>query len=143
MALNRVILFGRLTRDPEMRTTSSGIEVTRFTVACDRQFMNKQTNERECDFIEVEAWRNTAVFVAKWFKKGSAITVEGSLRNNNYTDNNGVKHYGYVVSADNVGFAGSKKDSEQSAPEQPVSPEIEQFAAEVSGEIEPGQEVPF
>ena len=142
MALNRVILFGRLTRDPEMRTTSSGIEVTRFTVACDRQFMNKQTNERECDFIEVEAWRNTAVFVAKWFKKGSAITVEGSLRNNNYTDNNGVKHYGYVVSADNVGFAGSKKDSEQSAPEQPVSPEIEQFAAEVSGEIENGT-VPF
>ena len=142
MALNRVILFGRLTRDPEMRTTSSGIEVTRFTVACDRQFMNKQTNERECDFIEVEAWRNTAVFVAKWFKKGSAITVEGSLRNNNYTDNNGVKHYGYVVSADNVGFAGGKKDSEQSAPEQPVSPEIEQFAAEVSGEIENGT-VPF
>ena len=142
MALNRVILFGRLTRDPEMRTTSSGIEVTRFTVACDRQFMNKQTNERECDFIEVEAWRNTAVFVAKWFKKGSAITVEGSLRNNNYTDNNGVKHYGYVVSADNVGFAGSKKDSEQSAPEQPVSPEIEQFAKEVSGEVTDGT-VPF
>lgn len=143
MALNRVILFGRLTRDPEMRNTTSGIAVTRFTVACDRQFVNKQTNERECDFIECEAWRNTAEFVAKWFKKGSAITVEGSLRNNNFTDNNGVKHYGYVVSADNVGFAGSKKDSEQSAPEQPVSAEIEQFAAEVSGEIEPGQEVPF
>ena len=143
MALNRVILFGRLTRDPEMKNTTSGIAVTRFTVACDRQFVNKQTNERECDFIECEAWRNTAEFVAKWFKKGSAITVEGSLRNNNYTDNNGVKHYGYVVSSDSVGFAGSKKDSEQSAPEQPVSAEIEQFAAEVSGEIEPGQEVPF
>ena len=142
MALNRVILFGRLTRDPEMKNTTSGIAVTRFTVACDRQFVNKQTNERECDFIECEAWRNTAEFVAKWFKKGSAITVEGSLRNNNYTDNNGVKHYGYVVSADNVGFAGGKKDSEQSAPEQPVSAEIEQFAAEVSGEIESGT-VPF
>ena len=143
MALNRVILYGRLTRDPEMNNTTSGIAVIRFTVACDRQFVNKQTNERECDFIECEAWRNTAEFVAKWFKKGSAITVEGSLRNNNYTDNNGVKHYGYVVSADNVGFAGSKKDSEQSAPAQPVSAEIEQFSAEVSGEIEPGQEVPF
>ena len=118
MALNRVILFGRLTRDPEMRNTSSGIAVTRFTVACDRQFVNKQTNERECDFIECEAWRNTAEFVSKWCHKGSAITVEGSLRNNNFTDTNGVKHYGYVVSADNVGFGGSKNNSAQSSTEQ-------------------------
>ena len=148
MALNRVILFGRLTRDPELKNTTSGIAVTRFTVACDRQFVNKQTNERECDFIEVEAWRNTAEFVAKWFKKGSAITVEGSLRNNNYTDNNGVKHYGYVVSADNVGFAGSKNDSSQtdtaqSAPAQTVSPDIEAFAQAVNAEVTPGNEVPF
>ena len=145
MSLNRVILYGRMTRDPEMRTTSSGINVTRFTVACDRQFMNKQTNERECDFIEVEAWRNTATFVAKWFKKGSAITVEGSLRNNNYTDNNGVKHYGYVVSADNVGFGGGKNDLSQSSTEQSGTSQtdIEQFAKDVTVEPLPSEEVPF
>lgn len=117
MALNRVILFGRIVRDPEYRQTTSGTAVCRFTVACDRQFANKQTGEREADFIECQAWRNTADFVSRYFQKGSAITVEGSLRNNNYEDKNGVKHYSYVVMADNVGFGGSKLDNQQqSAP---------------------------
>ena len=143
MALNRVILYGRLTRDPEHKQLSSGASVCKFTVACDRGFVNKQTNERESDFIECQAWRGAADFASRWFKKGDAITVEGSIRNNNWTDNDGKKHYSYIVNAENIGFGGGKKDSEQSAPEQPVSPEIEQFAKEVSGEIEPGQEVPF
>ena len=112
MALNRVILYGRLTKDVELRQTNSGISVARFTVACDRQFANKETGKREADFIEVQAWRNTADFVGKYFKKGDAITVEGSIRNNNYEDKNGVKHYGYVVMADNVGFGGSKSDNQ-------------------------------
>lgn len=117
MALNRVILFGRIVRDPEYRQTTSGTAVCRFTVACYRQFANKQTGEREADFIECQAWRNTADFVSRYFQKGSAITVEGSLRNNNYEDKNGVKHYSYVVMADNVGFGGSKLDNQQqSAP---------------------------
>lgn len=115
MALNVVILFGRLTRDPEFRQTNSGVPVVRFTVACDRKFANKQTGEREADFIEVQAWRQAAEFVSRYFHKGDAITVEGSLRNNNYTDNNGVKHYGYVVMADNVGFGGSKQESSNAA----------------------------
>ena len=143
MSLNRVILYGRLTRDPEHKQLSSGASVCKFTVACDRGFVNKQTNERESDFIECQAWRGASDFVSRWFHKGDAITVEGSIRNNNWTDNEGKKHYSYIVNAENIGFGGGKKDSEQSAPEQPVSPEIEQFAAEVSGEIEPGQEVPF
>lgn len=113
MALNRVILFGRLTRDPEFRQTTAGTPVCKFTVACDRPFANKQTGEREADFIECQAWRNTAEFVSRYFIKGSAITVEGSIRNNNWTDNNGTKHYGYIVMADNVGFGGSKSDSQQ------------------------------
>ena len=103
-----------------------------------------------CLYIEVEAWRNTATFVEKWFKKGSAITVEGSLRNNNYTDNNGVKHYGYVVSADNVGFGGGKNDSSQSGTEQSSAEQsgtsqtdIEQFAKDVTVEPLPSEEVPF
>jgi single-strand DNA-binding protein len=117
MALNRVILYGRLTKDVELRRTQSGIAVARFTVACDRPFSNKQTGERECDFIECQAWRQTAEFLERWFSKGSAITVEGSIRNNNYEDKNGVKHYSYFVMADNVGFGGSKSDNQQqSAP---------------------------
>ena len=117
MALNRVILFGRICADPTFRQTQSGIPVCKFTVACDRQFANKETGKREADFIEVQAWRNTAEFVSRWFHKGDAITVEGSLRNNNYEDKNGVKHYSYFVMADNVGFGGSKSDNQQqSAP---------------------------
>ena len=111
MSLNRVILFGRIVRDPEYRQTASGTAVCRFTVACDRQFANKQTGEREADFIECQAWRQTAEFVSRYFQKGSAITVDGSLRNNNFEDKNGVKHYGYVVMADNVGFGGSKSEN--------------------------------
>ena len=114
MALNRVILFGRIVRDPETRQTQSGISVCKFTVACDRQFKNQQTGERECDFIEVQAWRQAAEFVGRYFSKGDAITVEGSLRNNNYEDKNGVKHFTYFVSADNVGFGGGKSDNQQS-----------------------------
>jgi single-strand DNA-binding protein len=113
MSLNRVILFGRLVRDPETRQTQSGIAVCKFTVACDRQFKNQQTGERECDFIEVQAWRQAAEFVGRYFSKGDAITVEGSLRNNNFEDKNGVKHYGYVVMADNIGFGGGKSESGQ------------------------------
>ena len=119
MALNKVILFGRLTKDPDFRQTQSGTPVCRFTVACDRAFANKETGKREADFIECQVWRQTAEFVSRYFQKGSAITVDGSLRNNNYTDNNGVKHYGYVVMADNVGFGGSKSDTQQTGQQIP------------------------
>jgi single-strand DNA-binding protein len=110
--LNKVILMGRLTRDPEFRQTPSGVPVCRFSVAVNRSFVNKQTGERETDFIDVEAWRNTAEFVSRYFNKGSMIIVEGSLRNNNYTDNNGVKHYSMRVMADNVSFGESKSASQ-------------------------------
>ena len=117
MALNRVILFGRICKDVDFRQTQSGVSVARFTVACDRQFANKETGKREADFIEVQAWRQAAEFVSRYFSKGDAITVEGSIRNNNYEDKNGVKHYSYVVMADNIGFGGSKSDG-QAQPEQ-------------------------
>ncbi len=109
--LNKVILMGRLTRDPEFRQTTSGVAMCRFTVAVDRGFTNKQTGEREADFIDCDAWRATAEFVSRYFTKGSMIIVEGSLRNNNYTDNNGVKHYSMRVQADNVSFGESKKSA--------------------------------
>lgn len=109
--LNKVILHGRLTADPEIRSTQNGTAVARFTVAVDRSFANKETGEREADFISCQAWKNSAEFVGKYFKKGSLIIVDGNLRNNNYTDQNGVKHYAMVVVADSVSFGGSKNDN--------------------------------
>lgn len=109
MSFNRVILVGRLTKDPEMRQTTNGISVTRFTVACDRPY--KSGDEKKTDFIDCQAWRQTAEFIAKYFSKGSAILIEGELQNNNYTDKNGVKHYGMLVLANKVTFVESKKSS--------------------------------
>ena len=109
--INKAILMGRLTADPELNQTQSGVSVCKFRVAVNRQYADKQTGERQADFISVTAWRNTADFVSKYFHKGSMIIVEGSLRNNNYTDQNGVKHYSMEVLADNVNFGESKSAS--------------------------------
>lgn len=106
--LNKVILMGRLTADPELRQTTSGISSCRFSVAVDRGYKSRDTGERQTDFINVIAWRQTAEFVSRYFSKGRMIIVEGSLRNNNYTDSNGVKHYSMDVQADNVSFGESK-----------------------------------
>lgn len=146
MALNCVVLFGRLTKDPELKQLSSGASVCRFTVACDRAFVNKQTNERESDFIECQAWRGSAEFVARWFKKGDAITVEGSLRNNNWVDNEGKKHYSYIVNAENIGFGGGKSnggEQTQTEPTQPGLPaDVQQFVEQADAVVTAG-EVPF
>lgn len=109
--LNKVIIMGRLTRDPEFRQTTSGVPVCRFTVAVDRNYSN-QNGERQADFINVTAWRSTAEFVSRYFTKGSMIVVEGSLQNDDYTDNNGVKHYRMQVVADQVYFGESKRSSQ-------------------------------
>ena len=108
--LNRVILIGRLVADPEFRQTQSGVSVCRFRVAVDRPY--QKDKERQADFIGCTAWRNTAEFVSRYFSKGKMIIVEGSLHNNDYTDNNGVKHYSMDVQASNVGFGEPKGQSE-------------------------------
>lgn len=108
--LNKVILMGRLVADPEFRQTTSGIPVCRIRIAVDRPFRKDQ--ERQSDFINITCWRNTAEFVSRYFSKGKMIIVEGSLRNNDYTDNNGVKHYSMEVQADNVSFGESKSASQ-------------------------------
>lgn len=108
--LNKVILMGRLVADPEFRQTTSGIPVCRIRIAIDRPYRKDQ--ERQSDFINVTCWRNTAEFVSRYFNKGKMIIVEGSLRNNDYTDNNGVKHYSMDVQADNVSFGESKGASQ-------------------------------
>ena len=109
--LNKVILMGRLTADPELRQTPSGISSCRFSIAIDRSYKSRDTGERQTDFINVVTWRQTAEFVSRYFSKGRMIIVEGSLRNNNYPDSNGVKHYSMDVQADNVSFGESKAAS--------------------------------
>ena len=110
--LNKVIIMGRLTADPELKQTPSGIATCRFSVAVNRNYTSKETGERQTDFINVVAWRNTAEFINRYFSKGKMIIVEGSLRNNNYTDQNGVKHYSMDVQADNVSFGESKSSGD-------------------------------
>lgn len=106
--INKIILMGRLTADPELRQTPSGVSVCRFRIAVNRPYADKQTGERQSDFINIIAWRASADFVARYFSKGKMIIVEGSLRNNDYTDQNGVKHYSMEVMADSVTFGESK-----------------------------------
>lgn len=109
--MNKVILFGRLTDDPEFRQTQSQIPVVKFTVAVNRP--KSKDKEQEADFVKCEGWRSTAEFISRYFSKGSAIVIEGQLRNNNYTDSNGVKRYEMKVLIDNVEFGESKKAAEQ------------------------------
>lgn len=111
--INKVILMGRLTADPELRQTASGIASCRFTVAVDRAYKPKD-GEKQTDFLSVVAWRQTAEFVSRYFSKGRMIIVEGELQNNNY-EKDGVKHYSYVVSAQSVTFGESKASAENAS----------------------------
>lgn len=113
--MNKVILTGRLTADPELRQTQSGVASCRFTIAVNRRFANKNTGERQADFISCQAWRQSAEFVSKYFRKGSMICIDGTLRTGSYQDKNhsDVTHYTTDVLVENVEFCGSKKDSGQ------------------------------
>ena len=111
--LNRIILMGRLTRDTELRHTQSGTAVASFTLAVDRDFKNKQSGEKETDFVDIVAWRGTGEFVSKHFAKGRAAVVEGRLQMRDWTDKDGNKRRSAEVIADNVYFGDSKtKDSD-------------------------------
>ena len=107
--LNRIILMGRLTRDPELRRTGSGTAVTSFSLAVDRDFKS-QSGEKETDFIDIVAWRSTAEFVSKFFTKGRMAVVEGRLQIRDWTDRDGGKRRSAEVVADNVYFGDSKRD---------------------------------
>ena len=119
--LNCAVIMGRLTADPELRQTPSGVSVTRFTVAVDRGYV-KAGEERKADFINVVAWRQTAEFVSRYFQKGSMIAVQGSIQTGSY-EKDGVKRYTVEISADNVSFCGSKSETGTSggAPRTPVA----------------------
>ena len=145
--LNHIVLMGRLTRDPELRRTGSGVAVASFTLAVDRDYA-AQGAEKETDFVDIVAWRNTAEFVSKYFTKGRMAVVTGRLQIRNWQDKEGNKRRSAEVVADNVYFGDSKRDSQSGgdyAPPAYGSP-AESYTAPASGgfaEIEEDGELPF
>ena len=113
--LNHITIMGRLTRDPELRRTGSGVAVASFTLAVDRDFSPKDGSDRETDFIDCVAWRQTGEFVSKYFAKGRMAVVSGRLQIRTWNDKDGNKRRTAEVVADNVYFGDSKRDGE-SAP---------------------------
>ena len=109
--LNKVILMGRFTRDPELRSTPQGISTCSFSIAVDRNFV-RPGEERKADFINCVAWRQTAEFISKYFRKGSMIALEGSIQTRSWDDQDGKKRYATDVVVNQVYFAESKRDSQ-------------------------------
>ncbi len=107
---NLVVLTGRLTTDPELKTTQSGISVTSFSIAVSRRF-TRAGEEPQTDFINIVAWRQSAEFITKYFKKGSMIGIRGSIQTRKYVDKNGNNRTAFEVVADEVQFVESKRDS--------------------------------
>nr|WP_305119656.1 MULTISPECIES: single-stranded DNA-binding protein [unclassified Ruminococcus] len=110
--MNKVILMGRLTTDPELKTTPNGTSVTSFSLAVDRNYV-KQGEERKTDFINIVAWRQRAEFICKYFTKGQLIALEGSIETRSYVDKNGNNRTAFEVVVDNAYFTGDKRNSQQ------------------------------
>ena len=110
--LNHITVMGRLTRDPELRSTQSGVSVASFTVACDRDFGGRDGGEKQTDFIDCVAWRSTGEFVSKFFHKGSMIVVSGRLQSRKWQDREGNNRTNWEINADNVYFGESRRDSD-------------------------------
>lgn len=117
--LNRIIIMGRLTRDPELRHTQSGTAVASFTLAVDRDYKNKESGEKSTDFIDVVVWRQTAEFVSRYFTKGRMAVAEGRLQLRDWTDRDGGKRRSAEVVADNVYFGDSRKENDSGTPYTP------------------------
>lgn len=147
MGLNRIAVMGRLARDPELKHTQSGTAVVSFTIAVDRDFKDKQTGERETDWINCVAWRGKAEFIANHFRKGRMIVLAGRLQTRDYTDNDGNKRYVTEILVSDVYFADSKRDaengvsSEGNANENDLPPVKEQGFSEIPEEDE--SDLPF
>ncbi len=134
--INSVVLIGRLTATPELKVTTTGTNVTTFTVAVDRQYSK---GEKQTDFIPVTAWRGTADFVSNWFQKGSMIAVQGSLQTRKYQDKEGHNRTAFEVVASEVSFCGEKKGTgSPTTAEQPV-----QTSLDVNEWEDSGDELPF
>ncbi len=108
--LNVIAVMGRLVADPELRKTPNGISTTRFTIACNRSYV-KSGAERQTDFLDIVAWRGTAEFICKYFKKGQLMAIDGSLQTHSYEDREGVKRKAYDIVVNNVNFVESKRSA--------------------------------
>lgn len=148
---NKAILIGRLTADPELKQTPSGVYLVNFRIAVDRSFKS-QDGQRQADFINIVCWRQRAEFVAKYFHKGDAIGIEGSIQTRSYEDQNGNKRTAVEVVADNVFFVGGKSSNAGGATYTPAPPAMPAPAAPVaysSGsasdfeEVETDNDLPF
>ena len=145
--LNHIVIMGRLTRDPELRRTGSGVAVASFSLAVDRDYSNKDGGERETDFIDCVAWRQTGEFVSKYFTKGRMAVVSGRLQIRSWTDKDGNKRRTAEVVADNVYFCDSKREESSGGndggytataiPELPTSPaqDFEMLDDDDSGQL--------
>ena len=121
--LNKIVLMGRLTRDPELRRTDSGIAVASFTLACDRDYSGKDGTEKQTDFVDIVAWRHTAEFVSKYFTKGRMAVVSGRLQIRPWTDKEGNKRRSAEIVAESVYFGDSKRDGNGQQSGQQQSPQ--------------------
>lgn len=139
--LNTAIIMGRLVADPELRTTSSGLSVTSFTVAIDRRFV-KNGEERQADYIDVVAWRQQADFVTRYFRKGSMIAIQGSIQTRTYDDKNGNKRKAVEIVADQVSFCGSKAESGTSRAEENIRAAAQPAPAYSTVEADDFKEIP-
>ena len=132
--LNRIVLMGRLTRDPEMRHTGNGTAVASFSLAVDRDFKS-QSGEKETDFIDIVAWRSTAEFVSKYFTKGRMAVVEGRLQLRDWTDKDGGKRRSAEVVAEHVYFGDSKRSESDTASAPPASGAFREIPEDEEGEL--------
>ncbi len=140
--LNRVILMGRLVSDPELKTTTSGISVTSFRIAVDRSYV-KAGAERQADFFDIVAWRNTAEFVCRNFGKGALIAVDGQLQSRQYQAKDGTNRTVVEVVADNVSFTGERRDASASYAPRDNYSQIPQTPSYSNGTVDDFQEMPL
>lgn len=152
---NRAILVGRLTADPELKQTPNGVSVTSFSIAVNRAYTNRQTGERQTDFIDIVAWRSTAEFICRYFAKGRAILVEGSIQTRTYVDKQGQNRRAWEVVADNAHFVESKNaggsgapapqftDAMAPPPSAPPAPAYSSGSAEDFTELDDDGDLPF
>lgn len=141
--LNRIVLMGRLTKNPELRHTQSGTPVASFSLAVDRDFKDKQTGEKPTDFIDIVAWRSSAEFVSRFFTKGRMAVVEGRLQLRDWTDRDGNKRRTAEVLAEHVYFGDSKRDAESGGAYTPPPAEPGSGGAEFAELTEDDGELPF
>lgn len=137
--VNVAMLIGRMVADPELKQTPNGVAVTSFSIAVNRRYTKGE--EQQADFINIVAWRNTAEFIAKYFKKGNAIFIKGAIQTRSWTDQNGAKHYATEVVADEAQFVESKKGQNEAQSEAQGAP----YGANDAGFVEmtADEDLPF